>query len=100
MTAKKIEFSITLNGVQAEPKTLPAHWRLLDYLHEIRGLTGTKYGCGGGMCKACTVAYIDSNSIHHAIPACSTSLDTCNGWQIETIEGLGDKCISGRVCKC
>ena len=73
-----------------EPRSLPSHWRLIDFLHETEGLTGTKLGCGGGMCKACTVAMVDDRGIHHAIPACSTSLDTCNGWQIVTVEGLAD----------
>ena len=94
MTAKYIQFSLHLNGEQEESVELPGHWRLLDYLHEVKGLTGTKYGCGGGMCKACTVAFVDTDGVHHAVPSCSTSLDTCNGWEVRTVEGLA---ISGEL---
>ena len=90
MITKEIAFSLTVNGKAMDEETLPAHWRLIDYLHEKCALTGTKFGCGGGMCKACTVAVIDTAGVYHAVPACSTSLETCNNWNIVTVEGLAD----------
>lgn len=72
----------TLNGqsvsVDAEPDT-PLLWVIRDSL----GLTGTKFGCGIGMCGACTV-HLDGQ----AIRSCITSLRDVAGARIATIEGL------------
>jgi carbon-monoxide dehydrogenase small subunit len=59
--------------------------RLIDYLRDGLGLTGTKEGCGEGECGACTVL-IDGE------PACSCLLitDTVGGARITTVEGLED----------
>ncbi len=55
---------------------------LVDYLREAKKLTGTKKGCDGGECGACTVL-IDGV----ARPSCITLAATCDGHKIETIEG-------------
>lgn len=72
----------TLNGqsvsVDAEPDT-PLLWVIRDSL----GLTGTKFGCGIGMCGACTV-----HREGQAIRSCITSLRDVAGARITTIEGL------------
>lgn len=76
--------SITLrvNGVSrsvtASPDT-PLLWVLRD---ELR-LTGSKFGCGMGLCGACTVL-----ADGQAIRSCSTSLSAAAGKKITTIEGL------------
>ncbi len=56
---------------------------LVDYLREVAHLTGTKTGCDGGECGACTVL-VDGE----AVPSCITLAVRCEGRQIETIEGL------------
>ncbi len=75
-----VEFQ--LNGkpvsVEAEPDT-PLLWALRDHL----GLTGTKYGCGGGFCGACTV-HLDGK----AVKSCRTTLSGAGGKAVTTIEGL------------
>ena len=75
--------TINLNGtptqVDAEPD-MPLLWALRDLL----GLTGTKYGCGQGLCGACTV-HIDGV----AMRSCITPLSAVEGKNITTIEGLG-----------
>jgi isoquinoline 1-oxidoreductase alpha subunit len=72
----------TLNGrpvtVEAEADT-PLLWVIRDDL----GLTGTKFGCGIGMCGACTV-HLDGQ----AIRSCITLLGDVAGAKITTIEGL------------
>jgi len=55
---------------------------LIDYLREKLGLTGTKQGCDGGECGACTVV-IDGR----AVPSCITLAARCEGAEVETIEG-------------
>lgn len=61
---------------------------LLDVLREDLGLTGTKFGCGEGQCRACTVL-LDGKPVQ----SCQTTMDEVEGRKIETIEGLaaGDK---------
>jgi 4-hydroxybenzoyl-CoA reductase subunit gamma len=56
---------------------------LVDYLREVAHLTGTKTGCDGGECGACTVL-IDGE----AQPSCITLAARCEGRCVETIEGL------------
>jgi aerobic-type carbon monoxide dehydrogenase small subunit (CoxS/CutS family) len=75
---------LNVNGsdvqVDAAPDT-PLLWALRDHL----GLTGTKYGCGGGFCGACTVHV-------NGAPArsCQLPIESLAGQSISTIESLED----------
>jgi len=74
--------ALKVNGVSrnvtASPDT-PLLWVLRDELQ----LTGSKFGCGLGLCGACTVL-----ADGQAIRSCSTSLSAATGKKITTIEGL------------
>jgi aerobic-type carbon monoxide dehydrogenase small subunit (CoxS/CutS family) len=74
--------NLRINGrdvaVDADPDT-PLLWVIRDHVN----LTGTKFGCGAGLCGACTV-HVDGA----AIRACITSLADVEGAEIITIEGL------------
>ncbi len=72
----------TLNGkpIQLDAEAdMPLLWAIRDLI----GLTGTKYGCGKGLCGACTV-HLDGA----AVRACIITLSMVEGRQITTIEGL------------
>lgn len=56
---------------------------LLWFLRDLLTLTGTKYGCGKGLCGACTV-HLNGASIR----SCSVAMDRLDGAVITTIEGL------------
>ncbi|WP_085906851.1 (2Fe-2S)-binding protein [Kiloniella majae] len=56
---------------------------LLNYLRDVLGLMGTKYGCGQGLCGACTV-HLDGQ----AVRSCQTLLEEIDGQAVTTIEGL------------
>jgi isoquinoline 1-oxidoreductase alpha subunit len=56
---------------------------LLWYLRDIAGLTGTKFGCGQGLCGACTV-HLDGT----AVRSCQTFVGDIDGQSVTTIEGL------------
>jgi isoquinoline 1-oxidoreductase subunit alpha len=74
--------TVIVNGkehaLEVDPRT-PLLWVLRDAL----GLTGTKFGCGAGLCGACTV-HLDGR----AVRACVTSVDQVHKKQVTTIEGL------------
>jgi len=74
--------SLTVNGktatVEAEPDT-PLLWVVREHLK----LTGTKFGCGSGLCGACTV-HVDGK----AVRSCQIAVSKVVGRQVTTIEGL------------
>ena len=74
--------SFKVNGVErqfdGEPDT-PLLWYVRDEL----GLSGTKFGCGTGLCGACTV-HLDGE----AVRGCQTAVSEAAGKNIVTIEGL------------
>ena len=76
---------ITLN-VNGKPRQLdlPDDMPLLWALRDVLGMTGTKFGCGLGLCGACTV-HIDGA----ATRSCITPLGSVAGKAITTIEGVG-----------
>jgi 4-hydroxybenzoyl-CoA reductase subunit gamma len=80
--AAKSILTLTVNGRRRED-FVPDNLLLLDYLREQLGLTGTKQGCDGGGCGACTVLVDDQPRL-----ACSTLAVQMQGRRVETIEGL------------
>jgi carbon-monoxide dehydrogenase small subunit len=63
--------------------TVDGERMLLWVLRTDLGLTGTKYGCGEGICGACTVL-VDNE----AVPSCQTPIGSIRGTKVTTIEGL------------
>ncbi len=74
--------TVTVNGRERED-LIADGMLLLDYLRSVAGLTGTKQGCDGGECGACTVLVDDRPRL-----ACSTLAVQVQGRRIETVEGL------------
>ncbi len=76
------EITFKVNGSERKvsvPPDMPLLWVLRDTLQ----LTGTKFGCGAGLCGACTV-HVDSV----AMRSCSTRIADVAGKSVTTIEGL------------
>jgi len=77
--------SLTINGrqhrVTAAPDT-PLLWLIREHLQ----MTGTKFGCGLGVCGACTV-HVDGE----AVRSCQIPLRDARGKKIVTIEGLSPR---------
>jgi 4-hydroxybenzoyl-CoA reductase subunit gamma len=82
--------SLVLNGRRRED-AIGETTLLLDYLRETLGFTGTKRGCDGGECGACTVLIDGEPAL-----ACLTLAARCEGRKVETIEGLAG---TGRISR-
>jgi aerobic-type carbon monoxide dehydrogenase small subunit (CoxS/CutS family) len=74
---------LRVNGTTIEIPSGKGDTTLLWYLRDELGLTGTKYGCGAGVCGACTV-HMDGS----AVRACLVKLAAAFDHEITTIEGL------------
>jgi 4-hydroxybenzoyl-CoA reductase subunit gamma len=79
--AKLLE--LVLNG-RKRIDAAPGNLLLLDYLREVTGLTGTKTGCDGGECGACTVLVDDTPTL-----SCLTLAASVRGRRVDTVESLG-----------
>jgi isoquinoline 1-oxidoreductase alpha subunit len=77
-------FSFMLNGT-ATTVDVAADEPLLWVLRDRLGVTGPKYGCGVGVCKACT-SHLDGDAFN----PCITPMSECAGRTVTTIEGLAD----------
>lgn len=79
--------AFTLNGkpvnIVIDPDVSDADRPLLEVLREDLYLTGTKFGCGEGVCRACTVLINNQPT-----PSCITPISGVDGQTVTTIEGL------------
>jgi isoquinoline 1-oxidoreductase alpha subunit len=84
-------YQLNINGVTREidvPSDMPLLWVLRDEL----GLVGTKYGCGKGLCGACTV-HVDGA----AQRSCQLTIESIGNARIHTIEHIGTTAIGARL---
>src|SRR4051794_4216225 len=78
---------LVVNGADVEVDDRHAKTPLLWVLRDVLGLRGTKFGCGAGLCAACTVLIDGRNQ-----KSCQTATDRAVGTAVTTVEGA-----SGRV---
>jgi isoquinoline 1-oxidoreductase subunit alpha len=94
--------ALDVNGATVSHDAEPA-MPLLWFLRDVLALTGTKFGCGIGMCGACTV-HLDGA----AVRSCQTPVSDAIGRRVTTIEGLATNAdhpvqrawIAGAVAQC
>ena len=72
----------------AAPEDMPLLWAIRDLV----GLKGTKFGCGAGLCGACTV-HLDGQ----AVRSCQTTVSDAVGKAVTTIEYVGETAVGARV---
>ena len=77
-----IVITVTINGKSHRLDVLP-DMPVLWVLRDVVGLTGTKFGCGVGLCGACTV-HLDGS----AVRSCQTPVSNAEGRSVTTIEGI------------
>jgi CO/xanthine dehydrogenase Mo-binding subunit/aerobic-type carbon monoxide dehydrogenase small subunit (CoxS/CutS family) len=82
MTKETTKINLTVNGTEHQLE-ITANTKLADVLRNNLGLTGTKIGCGDGLCGSCVVL-LDGR----AVRACTYAARRCDGKSVLTIEGL------------
>jgi isoquinoline 1-oxidoreductase alpha subunit len=77
-------YALTVNGNERVVE-VPADMPLLYVLRDLLGITGPKYGCGVGICGACT-----SHVGEDVVRPCIVPIDSVGAQEVITIEGLAD----------
>ncbi|XP_037023470.2 aldehyde oxidase isoform X2 [Artibeus jamaicensis] len=104
------ELLFYVNGRKVIEKNVDPETMLLPYLRKKLRLTGTKYGCGGGGCGACTVMISRYNPVtkkirHYPANACLIPVCSVYGAAVTTVEGIGSTKtrihpVQERIAKC
>ena len=76
-------YTLTING-KARSADVDEDTPLLWVLRDVLGMTGTKFGCGLGLCGACTI-HLDGKPVR----SCMTPISAAAGKRITTIEAIG-----------
>lgn len=87
---------LTINGVTHGPIDVPDDMMLIDVLHEYLGLTGTRFGCGQGECRACTVI-VDDERGPREVRSCITGAHYFADKKIRTVEGHARRDENGKL---
>ena len=88
---------VTINGQRHGPIDVPEGMMMIDVLHEMLGLTGTRLGCGQGMCHACTVIGIGDDRTSEEVQTCITGAGFFDGKRIRTVEGIAQRNDEGEI---
>jgi len=87
---------LNINGKSHGPIEVPDDMMLIDVLHEYLGLTGTRFGCGQGECRACTVI-VDDERGPREVRSCITGAHYFADKHIRTVEGHARRDANGQV---
>jgi aerobic-type carbon monoxide dehydrogenase small subunit (CoxS/CutS family) len=89
--------TVTINGKQHGPIDVPEGMMMIDVLHEMLDLTGSRLGCGQGICHACVVIWDRDDQTSETVPTCITGAGFFNGKRIRTVEGIAPRNDRGEV---
>jgi xanthine dehydrogenase YagT iron-sulfur-binding subunit len=89
--------SLTVNGQEVGPLHVPAGLMMIDVLHEYLHLTGSRLGCGQGVCHACVVILDKPDGTSEEVRTCITGANFFDGKSIRTIEGHAQRNEQGEV---
>ena len=79
--------SLTINGRAVGPVEIPDDLTMNDFLREVLGMTGTKFGCGAAQCLSCAVIVDLDDGTSATRPTCITAAADFNAQKIRTVEG-------------
>ncbi len=79
--------SLTVNGRAVGPVEVRDDLSMNDFIREVLGMTGTKFGCGAAQCLSCAVIVDDDNGSSATNPTCIVPAVDFDGKTIRTVEG-------------
>jgi aerobic-type carbon monoxide dehydrogenase small subunit (CoxS/CutS family) len=97
MSIVQTPLTLTINGKRVGPMPVPEGLMMIDFLHEYAGLTGSRLGCGQGVCRACTVILDKPDGTSEEIRTCITGAHYFEGKKIRTIEGHAQRDAKGEI---
>nr|WP_294977920.1 (2Fe-2S)-binding protein [uncultured Pseudomonas sp.] len=89
--------NLTINGQTVGPVEVPEDLPMIDYLHEYQNLTGSRLGCGQGICHACVVIVDNPDGTSEEVRTCITGAHYFEGKKVRTIEGHAKREADGSV---
>ncbi|AKM32545.1 (2Fe-2S)-binding protein [Pandoraea faecigallinarum] len=89
--------TVKINGVSHGPMDVPAGLMMIDFLHETLGLTGSRLGCGQGICHACVVIVDHADGSSETVRTCITGANYFDGKTVRTVEGHATRDADGKV---
>lgn len=87
MSIKYKPVTVTINNKIYGPMDVPEGLLTIDFLHEYVALTGSRMGCGQGICRACVVILDNPNGESEELRTCITGIHFLDGKKIRTVEG-------------
>jgi aerobic-type carbon monoxide dehydrogenase small subunit (CoxS/CutS family) len=97
MTLATKKLSLTINGTTIDPVEVPETMMMQDFLYEYLNLTGSRMGCGQGICHACTVIVENEDGTLSETRTCITGAHWFQGKKVRTVEGHATRDASGAI---
>ena len=94
---RTLPVSVKVNGEIVGPTDVPAGLMMIDFLHEYLHLTGSRLGCGQGICHACVVIVDKPDGTSEEVRTCITGANFFHVKTIRTIEGHAKRNEAGEV---
>ncbi|WP_420971227.1 (2Fe-2S)-binding protein [Bradyrhizobium sp. B120] len=79
--------NLTINGRKHGPIEIRDDLSMNDFLREMLGMTGTKFGCGAAQCLSCAVIIDNPDGTSYTTPTCVVPAANFDGKAIRTVEG-------------
>lgn len=89
--------TVHINGKDVGPMQVPESLMMIDFLHEYAGLTGSRLGCGQGVCRACTVILDKPDGTSEEVRTCITGAHFFQNKKVRTVEGHAKRDERGEV---
>ncbi|RFC67584.1 MULTISPECIES: (2Fe-2S)-binding protein [Mesorhizobium] len=97
MTIVTRKLSLTLNDKAIGPIDVPETMMMQDFLHEYENLTGSRMGCGQGICHACTVVVEKDDGSLEEMRTCIVGAHWFEGRKVRTVEGQAKLGTDGEI---
>lgn len=99
MTLATRSLSMVVNNRKVGPVDVPDNLMMIDFLHEYLNLTGSRLGCGQGICHACAIILDGPDGSSRAIRSCITGAHFFEGKSVRTVEAHAERDANGNVVR-